>query len=81
MENDEKMMTGEESLKIITEMLNRTRVNFRQGSFHLLFWGWLIIICSLWAIPTSRFTDALPSLVCMVPGNPGCFCFNGLRVC
>jgi uncharacterized membrane protein len=47
MENDEKMMTGEESLKIITEMINRTKVNIRQGSFHLLFWGWLITVCSL----------------------------------
>ena len=47
MENDEKMMTGEESLKIITEMINRAKVNIRQGSFHLLFWGWLITVCSL----------------------------------
>jgi uncharacterized membrane protein len=47
MENEEKMMTGEESLKIITEMINRTKVNIRQGSFHLLFWGWLITVCSL----------------------------------
>jgi uncharacterized membrane protein len=47
MENEEKMMTGEESLRIITEMINRTKVNIRQGSFHLLFWGWLITVCSL----------------------------------
>jgi uncharacterized membrane protein len=47
MENEEKMMTGEESLKIITEMINKTKVNIRQGSFHLLFWGWLITVCSL----------------------------------
>lgn len=47
MENNEKMMTGEESLKIITEMINRTKVNIRQGSFHLLLWGWLLTVCSL----------------------------------
>jgi hypothetical protein len=56
MENEEKMMTGEESLRIITEMLNKTRINFRQGSFHLLFWGWLIMICSLSEYFLSRFT-------------------------
>jgi hypothetical protein len=39
MENEEKMMTGEESLRIITEMINKTKFNIRQGSFHLLFWG------------------------------------------
>ncbi len=57
MENDEKMMTGEESLRIITEMLNRTRVNFCLGSFHLLFWGWLILFCSLSDYLMVRFTS------------------------
>jgi len=54
MENEEKMMTGEESLKIITEMINKTKVNIRQGSFHLLFWGWLLTFCSLtdWLLAT-----------------------------
>lgn len=47
MENKEKLMTGEESLKIITDMINRTKLNIRQGMFHLLFWGWLIFVCSL----------------------------------
>jgi hypothetical protein len=47
MENEEKLLTGEESLKIITDMINRTKSNVRQGSFHLIFWGWLILFCSL----------------------------------
>jgi len=47
MENEEKMMSGEESLRIIIEMINKTKVNIQQGNFHLLFWGWLIIACSL----------------------------------
>ncbi len=47
METMEKEMTGEESLKIISEMINKTKVNISQGSFHLLFWGWLILACSL----------------------------------
>jgi hypothetical protein len=46
MENEEKMMTGEESLRIITDMITRTKVNIRLSSFHLLFWGWLIFACS-----------------------------------
>lgn len=57
MENEEKLMTGEESLKIITEMINKTKVNIRQGSFHLLFWGWLILICSLSEYLLWKFTD------------------------
>jgi hypothetical protein len=57
MENGEKMMTGEESLKIITEMINKTKVNIRHGSFHLLFWGWLLILCSLGDWLLVKFTD------------------------
>jgi hypothetical protein len=57
MENDEKLMTGEESLKIITEMINKSKVSISQGSFHLLFWGWLIFFCSLSEYCLYRFTD------------------------
>ena len=57
MENTEKMMTGEESLRIISEMINKTKVNIRQSSFHLIFWGWLIFICSLSEYLLYKFTD------------------------
>jgi hypothetical protein len=57
MENEEKLMTGEESLKVITAMINKTRVNVTQSSFHLLFWGWLILACSLSEFLLYRFTD------------------------
>ena len=57
MENEEKLMTGEESLKVITAMINKTRVNVTQSSFHLLFWGWLIFACSLSEFLLWRFTD------------------------
>lgn len=57
METNEKVMTGEESLRVISEMINRTKVNIRQGIFHLLFWGWLIIFCSISAWLLERFTE------------------------
>jgi len=57
METEEKLMTGEESLKIITDMINKTKVNIRQGSFHLLFWGWLIFACSLSEYLLFKLTD------------------------
>jgi len=57
MESDEKMMTGEESLRIISEMINKTKVNIQQGSFHLLFWGWLILVCSLADPLLAKFTS------------------------
>src|SRR5450759_1996599 len=57
MENEEKMITGEESLKIITEMINKTKFDIRQGSFYLLFWGWLIFVCSTSEYLLRVFTD------------------------
>lgn len=57
MENNEKVMTGEESLRVISEMINKTKANIRQGIFHLLFWGWLIIFCSISAWLLERFTE------------------------
>jgi len=57
MENEEKMMTGEESLRIITEMINKTKFNIRQGSFYLLFWGWLIFACSISEFLLRKFTS------------------------
>ena len=57
MENEEKVMTGEESLKIITEMIDRTKKTICQGSFYLLFWGWLIFFCSLSEYLLHKFTD------------------------
>lgn len=57
MENEEKQMSGEESLRIISEMINKTKVNISQGSFHLLFWGWLIFAISLSDFLITRFSD------------------------
>jgi len=56
MENTSKQMTGEESLKIITDMIQKTRCNIKHGSFHLLLWGWLILICSLGDYLIRQFT-------------------------
>jgi len=57
METDEKTMTGEESLKIITDMIQKTQLNIRHGIFHLLFWGWLILFCSLSEYLLFKLTD------------------------
>mgnify|MGYP006282772863 CR=1 FL=1 len=47
MENNENKMSSTESLKIISDMINRTKMNIKESAFHLLFWGWLITIISL----------------------------------
>lgn len=47
METNEKTLNSQESLEIISNMITKTKMNIRQGVFHLIFWGWLIVICSL----------------------------------
>jgi len=56
MENEEKLMTGEESPRVITDMINKTRVSVTQASFHLLLWGWLIFACSLSEFLLYKYT-------------------------
>lgn len=82
MQNTEKSMTGEESLRIISEMINRTKVNIRQGSFHLLFWGWLIFFCSLGEYVLVKFTDLdKPWLVWLlvIPGSFVSFIYGYIK--
>jgi hypothetical protein len=73
METDEKLMTGEESLTIISEMINKTKVNIRQGSFHLLFWGWLIFFCSLSEFLLYKFTGMTNPWIVWLLVIPGAF--------
>ena len=73
MENEEKLMTGEESLKVITSMINKTRVNVTQSSFHLLFWGWLIFACSLSEFLLYKFTSFTNAWYVWVFVIPGVF--------
>lgn len=71
MENEEKEMTGEESLKLISDMINKAKINLNQSSFYLLFWGWLVFFCSLTEYILANFTDfSRPWYVwwLMVPG-------------
>jgi hypothetical protein len=71
MENNEIIMSNEESLRIITGMINKTRVNIRESSFHLLFWGWLLTICSLSEFLLGRLTsfrNPYEVWFCVIPG-------------
>lgn len=73
MENEEKLLTGEESLKIITDMISKTKINISQGSFHLLFWGWLIFSCSLGEYLLWKLTDLASPWYVWLLTIPGVF--------
>jgi len=47
MENEEKQLTQEESLRIIHEMIASAKNDVKSDSFIFLLWGWLVFIASI----------------------------------
>jgi hypothetical protein len=47
MEPEEKKLSPEESLSLISSMINKTKDVVADNSFYFLFWGWLVFICCL----------------------------------
>jgi len=40
-------MTSQESLEIITKMIQATKTNIKGSSFYLLLWGWVVVLGNL----------------------------------
>ena len=51
-------LSNQESLEIIAKMINTAKGNVSQGAFHMLLWGWVVVILS-----TSHFVMLKFSLV------------------
>lgn len=47
MENIEKNLSPQESLRVIRETIDLAKHSFRENGFHFLLWGWLVVIASL----------------------------------
>lgn len=60
----EKELSSKESLALITEMISRAKKEAAgDGSFHLLFWGWVIAICDISHFVLSQADFAAPYVV------------------
>jgi hypothetical protein len=46
-ETENTPLSHQESLKVIAEVINRTRDHFHENSFYFILWGWLIASASL----------------------------------
>ncbi len=46
MENEEKVLSAQESLRVIRETIDLAKSGFREDGFHFLLWGWLVAIAS-----------------------------------
>lgn len=47
MENEEKQLTQEESLRIIHEMISAAKNDVKADAFIFLLWGWLVFVASI----------------------------------
>ncbi|RLD65244.1 MAG: hypothetical protein DRI95_09140 [Bacteroidetes bacterium] len=52
----EKNFSEQDSLKLISEMLENTKARFNENGFFYLLWGWLVLIASLLHF-TLLYTD------------------------
>jgi len=73
MENDKTIENSHESLEIITQMIQKTKLNIQQGSFHLLLWGWIIIAGSLGQFLFMKYTSILHVELAWLVIIPGVF--------
>lgn len=55
--SDKNEFTKDESLAIITQMIQTAKGNVKENSFYFLFWGWLVVIASLGEYYLNFFTD------------------------
>lgn len=54
----EKELTKQESLNLITEMINQAKSNYSKGgSFYFLLWGWTVMLANFSHYYLEKFTD------------------------
>jgi hypothetical protein len=63
MENNEKNMSSEESLRLIHQMIKSVKEELEDDSFYYLFWGWLVLVASIGNYVLEVIGYANPSMV------------------
>ena len=58
MEPKNDNLSAQESLNLISSMIQQAKGNMRQSSFYFLLWGWTITIANLGVYILIKFTDA-----------------------
>ncbi|WP_421872852.1 hypothetical protein [Marinoscillum sp.] len=63
-----KELSGNESLQLITSMINQAKSNYQKGgSFYFLLWGWVIMLANFSHYYLDAFTDyAYPYIVWVI---------------
>ncbi|MBI3234932.1 MAG: hypothetical protein HYZ42_13015 [Bacteroidetes bacterium] len=56
--DSEKVLNPNESLALITDIINKTKENISQHSFLFLQWGWLVPVASIFRFVLTYFTQS-----------------------
>lgn len=60
-------LNPEESLRIITQMIQSTKQSIKGSSFYFLFWGWLALLANIAQYYLQEFTDfASPHMIWLI---------------
>lgn len=55
MNSENENLSAQQSLDLITSMINQAKGNVQKNSFYLLLWGWTILFCNLGIYVMIRF--------------------------
>lgn len=69
MQSDNENFSAQQSLDLITAMIRQAKGNVSSNSFHLLLWGWTMVIANVGVFVLIQFTDvANPYLIFSITG-------------
>jgi hypothetical protein len=70
MKTTDETLSPQQSLELISEMINQAKGNVRENSFYYLFWGWLLICTHVGSFVLTEFDFDYPFIVWLlvIPG-------------
>src|SRR5688572_4074566 len=57
MQNRNESLNPQQSLDLITSMIQQAKGSVQKSSFHFLLWGWTIIVANLGVYVLLKYTD------------------------
>lgn len=66
METPDKNLTAQESLSIITAMIEQAKGNVKKNSFYFLLWGWVVTLANLGMFALIHLDYKRPYLVWLI---------------
>lgn len=66
MKHESENLTAQQSLNIITSMIQQAKGNVQKNSFHFLLWGWVVVLANLGMYTLSRMDYNYPFIVWLI---------------